>query len=158
MCLGSPPDALFQPLVTAFVEMQRGPGQVVGVVIQESADIAPGICGVHIVHGPSLATQFIGENLHAGSLMNEFLAMKIELAKEEPFFENPGGGGWSVGNRVIGGWPVGNQAFGGCPFGDQAFGFNKLVRQEQKIQARFCIHHLVGTIFAYGSLSSLQRP
>jgi len=117
-------------------------------MIQEGSDIAPGICGVHIVHGPSLLMQFFGENLHAGSLMDEFLAMKIELAKEEPFFEDPGGGGWPVGNRVIGAWPVGNQAFG----------FNKLVRQEQKIQARLCIHHLVGTIFAYGSLSCLQRP
>jgi hypothetical protein len=36
--------------------------------------------------------QFFGENLHAGSLMDEFLAMKIELAKEEPFFDDPGGG------------------------------------------------------------------
>ena len=128
--------------------MQGGPGQVVGVMFQEGSYIAPGICGVHIVHGPSLLMQFFGENLHAGSLMNEFLAMKIELAKEEPFFEDPGGGGWPVGNRVI----------GDCPVGNQAFGFNKLVRQEQKIQARFCNHHLVGTIFAYGSLSSLQRP
>ncbi len=74
--------------------------------------------------------------------MNEFLSMKIELAKEEPFFEDPGGGSWPVGNRVIGAWPVGNQAFG----------FNKLVRQEQKIQARFCNHHLCATIIAHGCL------
>ena len=132
MFLGAPSDALFQPLVTAFVEMQGGPGQVVGVMFQEGSYIAPGICGVYIVHGPSLLMQFFGENLHAGSLMNEFLAMKIELAKEEPFFENPGRGGG--------------------PFGDQAFGFNKLVRQEQKIQARFCNHNLSATILAHGSL------
>ena len=84
--------------------------------------------------------------------MDEFLAMKIELAKEEPFFDDPGGGDCPVGNRVIGDGPVGNRVIGGWPVGDQAFGFNKLVRQEQKIQARFCNHHLSATIIAHGCL------
>ena len=148
MCLGSPPDALFQPLVTAFVEMQGGPGQVADVMIQEGADIAVGIRRVHIVHGPTVLAQFLRENLHAGSLMDEFLAMKIELAKEEPFFENPGRGGCPLGDQALGGCPLGDQALGGCPDGDRAIGLNKLVGQEQKIQAGFCNHHLVGTIFA----------
>ena len=84
--------------------------------------------------------------------MDEFLAMKIELAKEEPFFDDPGGGDCPVGNRVIGDCPVGNRVIGDCPVGNrviggwpvgnQAFGYNELVRQEQKIQARFCNHHL----------------
>jgi hypothetical protein len=69
--------------------------------------------------------------------------MKIELTKKEPFFDNPGRGGC----------PLGDQAIGGCPDGDQALGLNKLVRQEQKIQAGFCGVHFKGTTRARGSLS-----
>ena len=133
--------------------MQGGPGQVAGVMIQEGADIAVGICRVHIVHGPTVLAQFLREDFHAGSLMDEFLAMKIELTKKEPFFDNPGRGGWTLGDQALGSCPDGDRALGGCPLGDQALGLNKLVRQEQKIQAGFCGVHFKGTTRARGSLS-----
>ena len=132
MFLGLVKDALLEPMIRTAVEVQGGPGQATGVMIQEGADIAVGIRRIHIVHGPTVLAQFLREDFHASPLVDELLAMKIVLTKKEPFFDNPRS------------W--------GCPFGNRAIGFNKLVRQEQKIQAGFCGVHFKGTTNKRGCL------